>query len=301
MSPTLLILAGGIGSRYGSFKQIDKIGPSGERIIDYSVYDAIRSGFQKIVYVIHKDLEEEFKEVILNNLPSNIEVDYVCQELTNVPNNIQFNKDRKKPWGTGHALLVAQSKIKEPFAVINADDFYGLNAFKIASSLLQQLGNQSLTYALVGYKLKNTLSAYGSVSRAICEVDKNNFIISIVDRIKVKIINDEIYFEDDNGTLVLLHPDDITSMNFFTFTPDIFQLLNRFFIQFVKQNANDIKIEFGLPTVINNIIESKLATLKAINTDESWFGLTYKEDRPIARNKINALIEKNLYPLKLWD
>lgn len=301
MSPTLLILAGGIGSRYGSFKQIDKIGPSGERIIDYSVYDAVKAGFKKIVYVIHKDLEEEFKEVILDDLPKEIETDYVCQELDSIPVGVNYSNERKKPWGTGHALLVAGSKIKEPFAVINADDFYGFGSFQLAANFLKNVNSSKSRYALIGYILKNTLSNYGSVSRGICQANDLGYVTSIVERTKIKIDNGIIIFEDENNQWKPLEANEIASMNFFAFTPDIFEYVKALFIQFLKQNSSDSKIEFELPTVINKIIQTKKTILQALTTNENWFGLTYKEDKPIAKQKIATLIEKKFYPIKLWD
>jgi len=300
MFPTLLILAAGLGSRYGSLKQIDRIGSSGERIIDYSVYDAIKAGFKKIVYVIRESFEEEFKEVILNELPENIITDYVCQELNVIPSNITYSKERVKPWGTGHALLVAASKIKEPFAVINADDFYGAESFKIAANFLNNHNDQNSEYALIGYKLKNTLSDYGTVSRGICEVDSNNYLISVTERTKIGKINSSIYFEDDNGSLQPLNGNEIVSMNMFALNPSVLNYFEKLFARFMEKNKDNLKAEFFLPSVINNMIENKKAKVKVLNTKDNWFGLTYQEDKPLAREKIKTLVEKKIYPVKLW-
>ena len=300
MFPTLLILSAGLGSRYGSLKQIDRIGPSGERIIDYSVYDAIKAGFKKVVYVIRESFEEEFKEVIINELPEDIITDYVCQELNVIPSNITYSKERVKPWGTGHALLVAASKIKEPFAVINADDFYGAESFKIASDFLKNYNEQNSEYALIGYKLKNTLSDYGTVSRGICELDSNNYLISVTERTKIGKINSSIYFEDDNGSLQPLNGNEIVSMNMFALNPSVFNYFEKLFAKFMEENMDNLKAEFFLPSVINNMIENKKAKVKVLNTKDNWFGLTYQEDKPLAREKIKTLVEKKIYPVKLW-
>ena len=300
MFPTLLILSAGLGSRYGSLKQIDRIGPSGERIIDYSVYDAIKAGFKKVVYVIRESFEEEFKEVIINELPEDIITDYVCQELNVIPSNITYSKERVKPWGTGHALLVAASKIKEPFAVINADDFYGAESFKIAADFLNNHNDQNSEYALIGYKLKNTLSDYGTVSRGICELDSNNYLISVTERTKIGKINSSIYFEDDNGSLQPLNGNEIVSMNMFALNPSVFNYFEKLFAKFMEENMDNLKAEFFLPSVINNMIENKKAKVKVLNTKDNWFGLTYQEDKPLAREKIKTLVEKKIYPVKLW-
>lgn len=300
--PTLLILAAGLGSRYGSLKQIDSIGPSGERIIDYSVYDAVKAGFGKIVYVIRESFEEEFKEVILDSLPPEIETDYVCQELHYIPEDIDYSSERQKPWGTGHALMIAESKINEPFAVINADDFYGLESFRLAAEYLLD-GDESKKdeYALIGYRLKNTLSEFGSVSRGICEIDANNYMTSIVEIKEIKIENDGFVFKNENGEWQSLTGDENVSMNMFAFKPSVFDKLEKYFRDFLKNNNNNLKLEFYIPTAINEMIHNKEAEVKVLESNASWFGLTYAEDKPIVRSKMNKLIEKGLYPAKLWE
>ncbi len=300
--PTLLILAAGLGSRYGSLKQIDSIGPSGERIIDYSVYDAIKAGFGKIVYVIRECFEEEFKEVILDTLPKEIETDYVCQEISFIPNDIEYSKERKKPWGTGHALIVAASIINEPFAVINADDFYGAESFQIASDFLSAENiDQEDQHALIGFRLKNTLSEFGSVSRGICKVNAKNYMTSIVEIKEIKILNDEYVFKNENGAWKNLVGDENVSMNMFAFKPTIFEKFKKYFLRFLIENKRDIKSEFYIPSSVNSLIQNNKAQVKVLESDAAWFGLTYSEDKPIAREKMKKLIDKKIYPENLWS
>ncbi len=299
VKPTLLILAAGLGSRYGSLKQIDQVGPSGERIIDYSVYDAIRAGFGKIVYIIRKSFEKDFKKIILEELPTEIETELVFQELDIVPPGISYSKERIKPWGTGHALMVSASAIKEPFAVINADDFYGAESLKIAAKFLTSVESEN-KYALIGYKMKNTLSEYGSVSRGVCKVDENNNLSSIIERTEIKISKNDIIFKNDNDKWNSLTGDEIVSMNMFAFTPSVFKHFEESFQNFIKENRNDMKAEFFMPSVIDNLINSNKATVEVLETSANWFGLTYSEDKPIAREKILKLIEQGIYPSNLW-
>ncbi len=300
--PTLLILAAGLGSRYGSLKQIDSIGPSGERIIDYSVYDAVKAGFGKIVYVIRESFEEEFKEVILDSLPSEIETDYVCQELHYIPEDIKYPDERKKPWGTGHALMVAEPKINEPFAVINADDFYGLESFQLAAKyLLDDDENKQDEYALIGYRLKNTLSEFGTVSRGICEVDTNNYMTSIVEIKEIKIENHGFVYKDKKGEWESLTGDENVSMNMFAFKPTVFKRFEKYFREFIIKNYDDLKAEFYIPTAVDKMIRNNEAKVKVLESNATWFGLTYAEDKPIVRNKMKELIDKGVYPEKLWE
>ncbi len=299
MKPTLVILAAGLGSRYGSLKQIDRIGPSGERIIDYSVYDAINAGFGKIVYIIRKNFENDFKEVILNELPSEIEVEIVFQELDSVSSPSSYSSNRVKPWGTAHALLCASSVINEPFAVINADDFYGEESYKIASDFLRsnQLDNE---HALIGYKMNNTLSEYGSVSRGVCTSDSKNNLVSIVERTEIKISDNKIIFKDENNNWNSLTGNEIVSMNMFAFNPSILKYFKTYFEQFLDENKNNLKAEFFLPTVVDNLINSNKAVVKILETNASWFGLTYSEDKTIARKRIADLVAQGIYKNKLW-
>ena len=301
IKPTLLIIAAGLATRYGSLKQIDEIGPSNERIIDYSVYDAVRAGFGKIVYVIRKSFEEEFKEVILNRLPRNIETDYVFQEVDSVDKNINYTPERQKPWGTGHALLVAHNVINEPFLVINADDFYGAESYKIAYEFLQTVKNTEGNNALVGFKLNNTLSEYGTVSRGICSVDENGYLASVVERTEIKTDNGKIIFKDEDNSWQQLSENEIVSMNMFAFTPDVFGLMQPYFNEFMAENKNDVKAEFYLPSAVDKIIKSGKAKVKVLSTPEQWFGLTYKADKEIARRKILDAVNTGKYPWKLWN
>lgn len=302
IKPTLLILAAGLGSRYGSLKQIDSIGPSGERIIDYSVYDAVKAGFGKIVYVIRESFEEEFKEVILDSLPPEIETDYVCQELHYIPKGVEYPSERKKPWGTGHALMIAAPKIKEPFAVINADDFYGYESFKIAADYLSDNSeNKKNEYALIGYRLRNTLSEFGSVSRGICEVDENNYMTSIVEIKEIKIENGGFIYKDENGEWQSLTGDENVSMNMFAFKPSVFDKFEKYFREFILSNYNDLKSEFYIPTAVDEMIRNNEAKVKVLESNALWFGLTYAEDKPIARDRMKELIDKGLYPSRLWS
>ena len=302
IKPTLLILAAGLGSRYGSLKQIDSIGPSGERIIDYSVYDAVKAGFGKIVYVIRESFEEEFKEVILDSLPPEIETDYVCQELHYIPKGVEYPSERKKPWGTGHALMMAAPKIKEPFAVINADDFYGYESFKIAADYLSDNSeNKKNEYALIGYRLRNTLSEFGSVSRGICEVDENNYMTSIVEIKEIKIENGGFIYKDENGEWQSLTGDENVSMNMFAFKPSVFDNFEKYFREFILSNYNDLKSEFYIPTAVDEMIRNNEAKVKVLESNALWFGLTYAEDKPIARDRMKELIDKDLYPSRLWS
>ena len=298
--PTLLILAAGLGSRYGSLKQIDKIGPSGERIIDYSVYDAIRAGFGKIVYVIRESFEDEFKEVIIDALPKEIETDYVFQELDSVEKDFETNPKREKPWGTGHALLTASSAIDKSFAVINADDFYGADSFRLAYKFLTSENNDPNEHALIGYNLINTMSDYGSVSRGVCEVDNNNFMTSIIERTEIIKNNGKILFKDEYDNWKELNGYEIVSMNMFAFKNDVFNKYKESFLTFLKNHGNDLKSEFYLPFVVDEILRKKEGKVKVLNTKEQWFGLTYKEDKDIVTERIKELVNIGKYPTKLW-
>ncbi|MBN2611793.1 MAG: nucleotidyltransferase [Bacteroidales bacterium] len=302
MKPTLLILAAGMGSRYGSLKQIDKLGPAGEKIIDYSVFDAKRSGFGKVVFVIRKDIENEFKEVFIEKLSGQIEVDYVFQELDHLPDGFKCPEDRKKPWGTCHAVLMAKSKIKEPFVVINADDFYGLEAFQAVSSFLSSSAVSSANqYCMVGYKLKNTISEYGFVSRGVCEKDNNDCLIKITERTQIGKNDNGIYYKEPGGNDVYLSPETIISMNFWGFTPSFFDFAEDSFRNFLKDNINNPKAEFYIPIVIDEIIKSKSGTVKVLDCNAKWFGVTYQEDKPMVMDRLKEYAGNGIYPSPLWN
>lgn len=298
MKPTLVILAAGIGSRYGGVKQMDTIGPSGESIIDYSVFDAIRAGFGKVVFVLNPKIIDDFKQIYEARLHDKIETAYVLQELHNIPEGVTFNPERLKPWGTGHAVLVTKDFVHEPFAVINADDFYGKHAFNLISEFLLKLNNNQPEYAMVGYKMKNTLSEHGSVSRGVCQ-SKNGLLTDVVERTSIVRKGDKVVYRDE-GTEVEIDENSVVSMNFWGFTPKYFEQSEKDFRAFIEKNANQLKAEFYIPTVINHLIENKEATIQVLTSNDQWFGVTYQEDKPITIANIHKLIKAGNYPENLW-
>lgn len=300
MQPSLLILAAGMGSRYGGLKQLEGIGPNGETIMDYSIYDAKRAGFGKVVFVIRKSLEQDFKEKIFSKYEGFIDIDYVFQELDNLPEGYSVPDGREKPWGTAHAVMVAEEKIKEPFAVINADDFYGADSFTVMASFLQALDSENnYTYCLLAYKLKNTLSEHGSVSRGICELDKNKFLEKVVEHTKIYRKNGKI-LSDFNGETVELREDAPTSMNLMGFTPSAFEYLKQYFKIFFDENYTNLKAEFYLPVFLTKVIKSGQGKVKVLPSNERWFGVTYQDDKPIVVKSINEKVANGEYPLKLF-
>jgi len=301
MKPTLLILAAGMGSRYGSMKQIEGIGPSGETITDYSIFDALRAGFGKIVFVISPKMEEEFVSSYIRKFPSELEIDYVIQGVNTIPEGIEISPDRVKPWGTAHAVLMAKSKINEPFAVINADDFYGKTAYKIIADHLNSSVNSKMTeFCLAGYPVSNTLSEYGSVSRGVCELDGDDYLTSIVERTKIEKIEKIISFTDTDGKIFPISEESMVSMNLFGFTPVFFEKMKQYFNDFLKENAFNLKAEIYLPIVVQKMKDENIAQTKVLRTDEKWFGVTYKEDRPHVLKMINKLVSEGEYPDNLW-
>lgn len=299
MKPTLLILAAGMASRYGSMKQTEGFGPGNETIMDYSIFNAIRAGFGKVVFIIREDFAESFKEVFGNKLQGEIEVDYVYQDLKMFVDAQYIPADRTKPWGTGHALLCAKEKVQEPFAVINADDFYGRDSFEKAADFLINKCNEN-TSAIIGYKLKNTLSEHGTVSRGVCEVDSNNFLTGINERIKIYKKDNEVVFEED-GNLTVLKEDTNVSMNFWCFHPHVFSITEKLFAEFPKNNMENIKAEFFIPYIADYIIKQPESRILVIPTSSQWFGVTYKEDAPGVKDSLYKLIEEGEYPEKLWS
>ena len=298
--PTLLILAAGIGSRYGGLKQLDKVGPGGEAIIDYSIYDAIQAGFGKVVFVIRKSIEVDFREFIGNKLDGKIEVEYVFQELDKLPEGIAINPERQKPWGTGHAVLMAADIIKENFAVINADDFYGSDAYSTIAKYFKDLEPSSNDNCMVGYQLKNTLSDHGYVSRGQCTSDENGFLKDVVERTHIEKKPEGIFFKDETDKELKLDENTLVSMNFWGFTPQYFVQLKNRFVRFMEANKKELKAEFFIPTVVNEIIEEGIGKTKVLESDASWFGVTYQEDRPVVVESIRKLIREGKYPEKLW-
>ncbi|MBN2350459.1 MAG: nucleotidyltransferase [Bacteroidales bacterium] len=300
MKPTLFIMAAGIGSRYGGLKQLDKIGPSGETIMDYSVFDAMRAGFGKVVFVIRKNIENEFKSFLQNRYADKIKVEYVFQELDKIPVGFKVPEQREKPWGTAHAVMMGAELINEPFAVINADDFYGADAFKIMARFLSENKNDH-DYCMVGYELKKTLSEHGHVARGVCEVSEEGNLIGIVERLKIGYDNSRIVFETDANKKVQLTGKEIVSMNIWGFKPSFYKYAEKEFISFLSENITTPKSEFLIPTVINKLVKQKKINLNVLRTSSTWFGVTYKEDRPVVVQKLQDLVDNGEYPLSLWN
>ena len=299
MKPTLLILAAGMGSRYGGIKQMDSFGPGGETIIDYSIYDAIQSGFGKIVFIIRKDFADTFKKIFEAKLKGKIETEYVYQEMDSYTGDFQLPSERSKPWGTAHAVLCAKDAINEPFAVINADDFYGRDSFEKAAKFLMGDVNQK-TYCIIGYQLSKTLSENGTVSRGVCEVDADNNLIGIVERIKVYREDGKIVYEEGDKKIIL--PEDTpVSMNFWGFDPSVFSFIQTLFVKFLEKNGSNPKSEFFIPIIGDAFITEKDQNIKVINTSAQWFGVTYREDAPEVKKSIEELIAKGAYPQNLWN
>jgi hypothetical protein len=295
--PTLLILAAGMGSRYGGLKQIDPVGPHGETIMDYSVYDALRAGFGKIVFVIRKDIEAAFRESIGARFEKRLPVSYVFQELEMLPPGFSVPATRKKPWGTGHAILMAEPAIQEPFAVINADDFYGANSYQV---LGEHLRSGTPDYAMVGFILRNTLSEHGSVARGICNVGPGGFLQTVTEITKIEKAGTGAQYEDASGAKHSLTGEEIVSMNIWGFTPALFAQLRREFSTFLTKQGQEEKSEFFIPTVANTLVQTGQARLKVLTTRDSWFGVTYREDRPTVVEGIRNRISRGDYPEKLW-
>lgn len=298
MKPTLLILAAGMGNRYGGLKQLNEIGCNGETIMDYSVFDAQRTGFGKIVFVIRKDFVSEFEQKIMSKYVNKIDVEYVFQDIFDVPQNCVVDTNRTKPWGTGHAIMVAEKAIKTPFAVINADDFYGHDAFRVTAEYLRNVQNAKGKYSMVGYVINNTLSELGFVSRGVCSVAQNNRLANIVERTKIKCENDIISYLNEQGNSEKISDNAIVSMNFWGFTHDYFDYSKQMFEQFLKTN-NNTDAEFYIPTVVNSLINSGKAEVKVLETTAKWFGITYAQDQMKAKTSIRELIENGEYPQKI--
>lgn len=298
MKPTLIILAAGMGSRYGGLKQLDEVGPNGEAIIDYSLYDAIRAGFGKVIFVIRHDFEAAFKERFDPKLKGLIEVEYVYQLLDKLPEGFSLFPEREKPWGTGHALLMADGVANEPMAVINADDFYGTKAYKAMAEFLNTSTDPN-EYSMIGYNVGNTLSDHGTVSRGVCATDANKYLTTVVERTKIKGEVDGIFYYEEDGRH-LLNPRSPVSMNFWGLKPNVFKYLKAGFAQFLKDHGGELKSEYFIPLLINdNIVNGNIKT-KVIECDSPWFGVTYIEDKPIVKGRIAKLIAEGVYPKQLW-
>jgi len=298
--PTLVVLAAGVGSRYGGLKQLDTFSEQGDTILDFSIYDAIQAGFGKVVFIIRKNIEQEFKAFFNPKLEGKIEVEYVFQELDKIPEKYKDN-NRQKPWGTGHALLMAKDAVKGNFAVINADDFYGREAFEGVAEALRNTDENSSNFNMMGYVLKNTISEYGFVSRGECMVDNNNFLTQVTERTHIEKIDGHLMYKDENEQLKPISENTVVAMNFFGFTPKYFDVSSSMFEEFLKQNYKEAKAEFFIPSVVNTCILNKTATMKVLKSNARWFGVTYKEDKDFVTSEIQKLKKSGVYPIHLWS
>lgn len=296
---TLLILAAGMGSRYGGLKQVDPVGPSGETIMDYSIYDAAKAGFTKVVFVVREFFKKEFEERVRQKYTGTIEMEFVTQETEFVPEGCTFNRERVKPWGTAHAVLMAAGAIDEPFAVINADDFYGRDSFRVLADFLLNRAEKG-KYSMVGFKLKNTLSESGGVSRGVCSEDCHHFLTSVEEHHKIALNGNAIKGINSEGREVELGQDVPVSMNMWGFTPDFFTATRDMFTEFLHNNGERLDSEFYIPFVVNEMLKSSQASVEVLKTDSEWFGVTYKEDRPAVVAKLKELADNGTYPTPLF-
>jgi UTP-glucose-1-phosphate uridylyltransferase len=280
---------------------MDGIGPNNETIIDYSIFDAIRAGFGKVVFVIRHDFADDFKKVVIAKFADKIPVDIVYQELNKLPEGFTVNPERKKPWGTNHAILMGKDVVKEPFAVINGDDFYGQESFQVLCDELVKMEGKTGEYCMVGFPVKNTLSESGTVSRGVCQKDSNGYLTSIVEHTKIEENGGVIVNHNDDGTDTIVTPETPVSMNMWGFTPDYFKYSEDFFREFLKENEKSLKAEFYIPTMVDHLIKTGEAKVKVLSTSSKWFGVTYAADKPTVLLQINSLISKGKYPKKLWE
>lgn len=299
MKPTLVILAAGMGSRYGGLKQIDGVGPNEEAIIEYSIYDAIQAGFGKVVFIIREDIAEAFKSNFANRFEGHIEVDYVFQELDKLPEGLALPSQRQKPWGTGHAMLMAKDAVNEPFAIINADDFYGRDAYKVIADFFKDQTVDSKEYCIVGYHLNKTLSDFGSVSRGVCVSTDDGYLASVTERTDIARKEGKIYFTEDSKDHELAE-ETLVSMNFWGFSPTVFEYTEKYFVDFFKERSQELKSEFYIPLIASNMIASGEGKLKVLSSEAQWFGVTYREDKEFVQGEIAKLIEQGVYPKNLW-
>ena len=301
MKPTLFVLAAGMGSRYGGLKQLDGLGPNGETIMDYSIFDAIRGGFGKIVFVIRKDFEEGFRKKIISKYENHIPVEVVFQSIDKLPEGFTCPAERVKPWGTNHAVLMGKEVIREPFAVINADDFYGRDSFAVIGKFLSELPEGAKnTYCMVGFRVGNTLSESGTVARGICSTDENRHLTTVVERTEIMRINGVVSYKDENGEWVGIEDNTPVSMNMWGFTPDYFNYSEEYFIDFLKENIDKPKAEYYIPLMVNKLINDGTATVEVLDTTSRWFGVTYAADRQGVVDKLQALADSGEYPSKLF-
>jgi hypothetical protein len=299
MKPTLLVLAAGMGTRYGGNKQLDEVGPSGETIIDYSIYDAIRSGFGKIVFVIRRDIEEQVKERFFERLQGKIEVDYVFQELTDLPEGVKVSPDRQKPWGTSHAILVTGKKIHEPFGVINADDYYGVESFRLLKDFLVNDEDPN-RYCIVGYKLGNTLSDHGHVNRGVCRAGADGYLADIAEIRQIEKTRDGAKAPGPDGSTITFTGNEIVSMNLWGFKPTCYSFLGKEFRSFLDEKGMDPKSELDIPTSVDKFVKSGDIAIKILMSNERWFGVTYREDKPFVVDSIRKMIRDGVYPVRIY-
>ncbi len=299
---TLVILAAGVGSRYGGLKQLDAVGPFEQSILDYSVYDALKAGFNKLVFVIRKDIEGPCREFISERYKSRVDCELVFQELDALPQGFAVPEARVKPWGTGHAVLTAQDAVSEGFCVINADDFYGRDAFVKIAEFLKNVNTCAAPheFAMTAFQLKNTLSAHGSVSRGVCKVDSNGKLMSVTERTSIRQTDGVIAYEDSDGQRRPLTGTEAVSLNFWGFTPDFFKHLRNQFKEFLETSGAELKTEFFLPSAVDRLIREQKATVTVLESSQRWVGVTYKEDKAHVMSHIRALTDKSEYPEKLW-
>ena len=304
MKPTLFLLAAGMGSRYGGLKQLDTLGPQGQSIMDYSIYDAIQAGFGKIVWVIRRDFEEQFRKQILSKYEGHVPCELCFQAIDALPEGFSVPEGREKPWGTNHAVLMGADVVKEPFAVLNCDDFYDRDAFQVMAKFLSELPEGSTgKYAMVGFRVDNTLSESGTVSRGVCENDeKTHYLTSVVERTKIERHDGVVQYLDDNGEWVSIPDTTPVSMNFWGFTPDYFEYSKEYFIEFLSdpKNQENLKSEFFIPLMVDHLIKTGKATCEVLDTTSKWFGVTYPEDRPEVVAKLAKLHEDGQYPDKMF-
>lgn len=302
-NPQLVVMAAGIGSRYGGLKQVDPVGPSGEMVIDYSIYDALRAGFTKVVFIIRRDIEAEFREKVGKTIEERVDTAYVFQELDRLPPGFEVPQQRRKPWGTGHAVLCARGEADQPFGVINADDFYGCTSFMALADFLRQAQDtdDEYRYCMIGFSLWNTLSDHGHVARGICSETDDGYLAHIVERTKIQKFGEKVKFTRDGETWKELPRDAVVSMNTWGFTQSIFNELETGFRTFLENRINEPKAEFFLPSVVNRLIESGRARVEVCPTDEAWFGMTYRQDKSRTEQEILQLIENGTYPARLWE
>ena len=301
MKPTLIILAAGMGSRYGGLKQVDPLGPSGETIIDYSVFDALRADFGNFVFVIRRDIESDFIDRFKHRFLDKIQYKLVFQEVDMLPDGFICPIERTKPWGTGHALWVTRNMVEKPFVVINADDFYGLGAYRtLAAHLQEHPQHYPENYGMCGYMLGDTLSEHGSVTRGICKIKDNGFLESVDEQFHIEKDPSGRILSKRGGELVLLDPEQIVSMNIWAFNPSVFEIIEKKFTMFLNSNLHSLNEEIYIPRLVDGMIRDAECGVKVLHSESMWFGVTYPEDRQIVKNRLNTLIEKGDYPRKLW-